>query len=101
MVISLLRQIKNKYPHIVYEIVLAYHPLPQERGEYAEEESIFPDGIERVPKRYAIAYRNEWMLGQSECVICCVQNKYGCAFTYVTKAVRAGKEMFYVGGSPS
>ena len=95
--ISLLRQLKNKYPHIVYEIVLAYHPSSREADGYGEGESIFPDGIERAPRRYAITYRNNWMLKRSECVICYIRNKYGSSYQYATKAERSGKEMFYIG----
>ena len=99
MAISLLRQLKNKYPYIGYAVVLAYHPSLTKTVVYGENESIIPDGIEKVPLRYAIAHRNDWMLKNSECVVCCIQNKYGSAFKYVEKAARAGKEIFCVGES--
>ena len=101
MVIALLRKLKDKYPHITYEIVLAYHPSLERRGEYTPDESVVPDGIEKLPKRYAIAYRNDWMLKKAEYVICYMRNKYGSAFKYVEKAARAGKKILCISGDES
>lgn len=57
MALGVLRELERVYPHIRYGLVLAY--LPQEE---TEPEAMFPEGLEKVPPRYAIARRNEWML---------------------------------------
>ena len=47
------------YPHIRCTVVLAY--LPTKKLAYPFP-SLLPDGIEAAPKRFAISYRNKWML---------------------------------------
>ena len=69
MVRRLLRELSAKYP-IRYNVVLAY--MPEKRGEFNTadySDTILPEGIETVPKRFAINYRNKWMIEQSDFVV--------------------------------
>ncbi len=69
MVRRVLRELSVKYP-IRYNIVLAY--MPEKRGEFDTtdySDAILPEGIETVPKRFAINYRNKWMIEQSDFVV--------------------------------
>ena len=55
MVCSLLQELKSKYS-IDYVIVLAY--LPEKRSAALRQDlsdTLFPEGIEKIPKRFAIA----------------------------------------------
>lgn len=46
---------------INYSVVLAY--LPVKKNEYDNfTNTILPEGIETVPKRFAIPWRNKWMI---------------------------------------
>lgn len=59
MVKRVLTELKEIYP-ITYDVVLAY--LPGKKYFFEEEnptDTIFPDGIEKIPKRFAINYRNK------------------------------------------
>ena len=95
LVLSALRDAKKKYPHISYNVVLAYMPGHTEEYTYADPmETMYPEGIETVPKRFAISWRNDWMLKQSEVVVCYVRHSYGGAGKYVDKAMRQGKRIF-------
>lgn len=47
---------------------------------------MLPEGIERVPKRFAISWRNNWMLEHSDYVVACVTHSWGGAAQYVEKA---------------
>jgi len=79
LVLSVLRELKNDYPHIRYAVVLAY--LPGERDAFAKDEpnTLFPEGIENAPPRFAISYRNRWMLKQAAYVVTYVTHSWGRA----------------------
>lgn len=55
-----------------YSVVLAYMPTSTDNCFY--KNSILPEGIEKVPRRFAIVYRNNWMLKRSDYVITYVEN---------------------------
>lgn len=67
MAYAVLRSLSQSYPHIVISVVLAYfptRPLP-----YPPHATFLPDGIETVPRRFAILWRNKWMLNRADYVI--------------------------------
>ncbi len=85
-----LAQLQQQYPHIQYAVVLAY--MPGEKSEYADfRDTMLPEGIEGVHPRYAISWRNDWMLKQSDCVVTYITRPWGGAARYAQKAARAGK----------
>ena len=63
-------------------VVLAYLPDKAPQEPYRLE-TILPEGIESVPKRFAISYRNRWLIEQSDYVI-----------TYVTHDIGSGAAQF-------
>ena len=83
MVRRVLRELSGKFP-IKYCVVLAY--MPEKRDEYRLKDysdTILPDGIETAPKRFAITYRNRWMIEQSDYVV-----------TYVVHDAASGAAQF-------
>ncbi len=95
MAIDTLRQMKEQYPHISYDVVLAYMPdySPQEYSYIKPSETIYPDGLEKVPRRFAINWRNDWMLKQSDIVICYVRHHLGGAGRMEEKATKQKKRV--------
>lgn len=85
LALSILREIDAIYP-IRYYIVLAY--LPKEKTDYP---TLFPEGIETVPKRFAINFRNKFMVEQSDMVISYITRSYGGAVKFVEMAVKKKK----------
>ena len=73
--------------------VLAY--LPEQEREYSFE-TILPEGIENVPKKFAISYRNQWMIEQSDIVVTYVKRNYGGAYKYKELAKKKGKKLIEV-----
>ena len=67
MVYSVLKELKVKYPHIRYAVVLAYMPDSYIKEVYGED-TLFPDDMESVPKKYAISKRNDWMIKPINCI---------------------------------
>lgn len=89
MVRRQLEELSHTYT-ITYNIVLAY--LPTKKNEYDDlTNTILPEGIEAVPKRFAISYRNKWMVEQSDIVITYVARTYGGAWQFKAMAERQGK----------
>ena len=95
MAIRVLREMKIKHPDLSYAIVLAYFPKQsdEEYDLFRPEETLFPDGLETVPLRLRIIRRNDWMLKQSDTVICYVRHRFGGAGRMMEKAVRQNKEI--------
>ena len=89
MALSCLQELKQTYSEIQYAVVLAY--LPKDSELYLPGETIFPEGIEIVPKRFAIDYRNRWMLDRADTVIAYILCPYGGAAKYVEKANNKNK----------
>ena len=89
---NIIQELCEVYPQIRYSVVLAY--LPQKRNEFDTcdfSDTIFPEGIEAAPKRYAISWRNNWMLKRADHVICYVNHSWGGAAQFVEKAIKQGK----------
>ena len=88
------RQFENlsqTYP-ITYNVVLAY--LPTKKSEYDDyTNTILPEGIETIPKRFAISYRNKWMIQQSDVVVTYVTHSFGGAAQFKKMAVKQGKNI--------
>ena len=82
-----LRDIKQAYPHIQYAVVLAY--MPGKQNEYDDySDTMLPEGIESVHPHYAISWRNNWMLKQSDYVVTYITHSWGGAYQYAQKARR-------------
>lgn len=80
-----LRELQGEYPHIRYAVVLAY--LPGKSAEYEDySDTMLPEGIESVYPRYAISWRNTWMLQHSDYVVAYVTHSWGSAAQFVSKA---------------
>lgn len=95
MVYSVLKEIKEKYPHIRYTVVLAYMPDEHIRDLY-DEDTLFPNGLENVPKKFAINKRNDWMIQQSGFAVCYVHKITGGAAKFKDKAKKNKLQIFDV-----
>lgn len=91
MVLSVLKELSGIY-NIEYYVVFAYLP---EHGE-DHLHTIFPEGVETVPKRFAINFRNRWLIEHSDIVITFVRRSYGGAAQFKKLAERMGREIIDV-----
>ena len=83
---------QETYPHIKYFSVLAY--LLHKKDEYTDySKTIYPEKIETVPKKIAIIKRNEWMIEQSDTVICYVKNHFSNAYRFFEFAEKKNKKI--------
>ena len=90
LVRSVLYEITQEHPQVYYAVVLAY--MPSESSASSDTyDTMLPEGIELVHPRYAISWRNNWMLQHSDFVVVYVAHSWGGAAQYVQKAIRSGK----------
>lgn len=89
---DVLKQAFECYPRITCHIVLAYIPVGENAKRYALP-TLVPEGIENVPKKYAISYRNNYMVNECDTVICYITHDWGGAAQFVDKARRKGKNI--------
>ena len=89
MVYSVLKELKAKYPQIRYTVVLAYMPNEHIKEVYGED-TLFPNGLETVSKRFAISKRNDWMILHSDIAVCYVWKVTGGATKFRGKSEKNG-----------
>ena len=91
--------LQHQYPCIQICVVLAY--LPGERNDNkALLNTVYPEGLELVPKRFAICRRNEWMIAQSDLVVTYVKRSFGGAARYAAIAEKRGKPIINIAEHP-
>ena len=87
---SELKKLKQEYPQINYAVVLAY--MPGKKTEYDDySDTMLPEGIESVHPHYAISWRNNWMLRESDYVVTYITHTWGGAYRCAEKARRQKK----------
>ncbi len=92
MVRRQLEELSHTYP-IAYSVVLAYLPIKNNNIT----NTVLPDGIEIVPKRFAISYRNKWMIQQADVIVAYVTYSLGGAHQFTALAERKGKTILNLG----
>ena len=85
------RRQKSAYPSIESVLVLPY--LNKKFDAAAYDSTTYPP-LEKVPPRYAIVRRNEWMVQQSDVVISGVTHSWGGAAKTLDFAKNKGKVIF-------
>ncbi|MBQ9849797.1 MAG: hypothetical protein IJO36_03770 [Clostridia bacterium] len=93
MVRRQLEDLSKTYP-IKYYVVLAYMPS---KNVEPDEHSILPEGIETVPRRFAINYRNKWMLNKSDIIVTYVTRNFGGAAQFMNMATISTKVVINIG----
>ena len=88
---SVLQELRTQYPHIRCRMVLAYFPRQQDAFPL---ETLLPEGLEAAPRRFAISWRNRWMLRQADYVVTYVTHGWGGAAQFAALAQRQGKFVY-------
>ncbi|OUP11615.1 hypothetical protein [Anaeromassilibacillus sp. An200] len=86
-----LYKLQQSYPWIQIAIVLAY--LPHTREELSKD-TLYPEGLENVPPKYAIIYRNRWMIDHCDYLISYVTRSYGGAVRMLSYAMQKKRTIF-------
>lgn len=88
---TVLKELSEIYPHIKYSVVLAYLPRGKQGEYYDFSNTIYPEGIEKAPLKYAIIKRNKWMIDNSDFVITYVKSVIGGAAQFKELAQKKKK----------
>ena len=89
MVRDVLRELETEFSHIRYAVVLAYMPNENDREDHSD--TMLPEGMETVHRRYAISQRNRWLVQNCDIVICYVTHSFGGAAQFTELARRQHK----------
>ena len=82
-------QLKRKYPDIRLFLVLPYHPAERPiEAPPGYDGTFYPDGMEAVSRRYAIAKANRKMIDASDFLIAYVTHTVSNAYDLLEYAVR-------------
>lgn len=95
MVIEVLCELTKIYD-IRFHVVLAYSPSMKDFSYL--EHTVMPEGIENVPPRLAIIYRNKYMLSLVDCVITYVKRPFGGAYKFKEMAQQKHTRIIELGG---
>ena len=89
---------KRSHPNVSLVLVTPYMTVEYQQNHLEYEKArydaiIYPD-IEDKPPRFAISYRNKYMVEAADCVVAYVCRRFGGAFATYQHAKRKGKEIF-------
>ena len=80
MVRDELRRLTGIYPHIRYAVMLAYMPTQRQEADIDDyTDTVYPEGLETVPRRFAIDKRNRLMIDRADIVVTYVCRVGGAA----------------------
>ena len=93
MAADILADLSKRYAHIRCCIVLAYMPGPQ--AQYPLP-TLLPEGIEAIPPRYAIDFRNRWLVQHCDYAVCYITRSFGNAAKYARSAEKQDKKLIRI-----
>ena len=89
MALRALREMMKKYTAIRYAVVLARLPGKSGPADPADP-TLFPEGLEKAPPRFAIPHRNRWMVDNCRWMVAYVTRGFGGAAKTLARARRKG-----------
>ena len=90
MVIAVLSEL-SEIRDFRYYIILAYPPT--EKDSPYLEHTVLPDGIETTPPKFAINFRNKFMIETADCVITYVKHSWGGATKFKSLAEKKNRRI--------
>ena len=92
------KKYQKTHPNVSLVFITPYLTIEyqQTRLQFAQMkyDSILYPNIEDKPKRYAITYRNRYMVEQADYIVAYITHDWGRAYTTYQYAQRKGKEIF-------
>ena len=93
-----LSEVSKEYADLNCYVVLACLPQKKQKNNfYHDLPTLVPEGIEKVLPRFAIAWRNQWMIQKADYVVVYTQvNPNGKAADFAQKVRKKGKTVIQV-----
>ena len=96
MVRRCLKTLQLQYPHIRDRVVLAY--LPGEKLEFEDDsDTMYPEGIEMVHPKFALDWRNRYLIDTADICLCYINQTWGGAYKFACMAKRRGRTVINLG----
>ena len=86
------KKYKKSHPAVSLVFVTPYLPTPSEKLTSDYDAIVYP-AIENKPPRFAITYRNRYMVDQADYVVAYVSHSYGGAYEAYKYAQKQGKKI--------
>lgn len=99
MVFECLKRLKEVYQNISFSVVLAYLPAHKTKYDLYQGYSIYPEGLEIGPPRFAIERRNKWMIAEADFCLCYVDHTWGGAYKFAIQAKKKGLTIINMGSA--
>lgn len=100
LVRSVLKEVTTAYPGVEYAVILAYMPSVKVSNLSDDfSDAMLPEGIEKVPKRYAVPWRNRWMIAHCDFVVSYICRNSGGAANFVRLSKHRGKTIYSIKGT--
>ena len=90
MAAGAVRKAKARHPDVTLTLLLPYYPFDHDTSDY--DRTYYPEGMETVPKPFAIVRANEYMIKTCEYLICYDAGLIGNTGKLVKKAMRRQKK---------
>lgn len=84
MALGAVRKAKERHPEVTLTLLLPYYPFPGDTSDY--DRTYYPEGMELIPKPYAIVRANEHMIRNSGYLICYDRGEIGKTRDFVAFA---------------
>ena len=88
MIQNILEELSKENESISYSIVLSY--INERALSSIQSKTIFPEGLEKVPPRFSISKRNEWLIKNSDFAIVYSKYNFSNSYKWATKAIKNG-----------
>ena len=90
MAAGAVRKAKARHPDVTLTLRLPYYPFDHDTSDY--DRTYYPEGMETVPKPFAIVRANEYMIKTSDYLICYDAGLIGNTGKLVKKALQRQKK---------
>ena len=94
------KKYQETHPNVKLIFVTPYITVDYQKNHDSKilyDEIIYPD-LEDKPLKFAISYRNKWMVEQADYVIACITHDWGGAYQTYKHAQRKKKLLFNISG---
>ena len=86
MAAGAVRKAKERHPEVTLTLLLPYYPFDHDTEDY--DRTYYPEGLETVPRPYAIVWANEHMIKTCDYLICYDAGLVGNIGRLAKKALR-------------
>lgn len=99
MVFSCLQDLSKDHPEISYSVALAYLLTRKEDCDIYQGHSIYPEGVEIGPAKFAIERRNRYLIDSADTCLCYIDHTWGGAFKFARMAKSRGLQVINLGSA--